>query len=67
MKLNILTCLNFMCLIKNSTPKGCELVLASARNKVSSLTLRPLLENGRLQYEDAPLVRAAKHGRVCVA
>ena len=35
--------------------------------KVSSLTLRPLLENGRLQYEDAPLVRAAKHGRVCVA
>lgn len=33
---------------------------------VSSLTLRPLLENGRLQYEDAPLVRAAKHGRVCV-
>lgn len=34
---------------------------------VTSLTLRPLLEQGRLRYEDAPLVRAAKYGRVCVA
>ncbi|CAJ1427783.1 unnamed protein product [Effrenium voratum] len=33
---------------------------------VSSLTVRPVLENGRLNYEDAPLVRAAKYGRVCV-
>ncbi|CAE7247024.1 unnamed protein product [Symbiodinium microadriaticum] len=33
---------------------------------VSSLTVRPVLQNGRLRYEDAPLVRAAKHGRVCV-
>ena len=33
---------------------------------VTSLTLRPLFEKGLLQYEDAPLVRAAKYGRVCV-
>ena len=64
MKLNLFELFVFH---KKLRPKGCELALASARNKVSSLTLRPLLENGRLQYEDAPLVRAAKHGRVCVA
>ena len=33
---------------------------------VASLTTRPLLEAGKLVYEDAPLVRAAVHGRVCV-
>lgn len=33
---------------------------------VSSLTVLPVLEDGHLRYEDAPLVRAAKYGRVCV-
>eukprot|EP00929_Paragymnodinium_shiwhaense_P058805 TRINITY_DN29464_c0_g1_i1.p2 TRINITY_DN29464_c0_g1~~TRINITY_DN29464_c0_g1_i1.p2 ORF type:complete len:704 (+),score=153.80 TRINITY_DN29464_c0_g1_i1:2401-4512(+) len=33
---------------------------------VGSLTVLPILEDGRLRYEDAPLVRAAKYGRVCV-
>ena len=33
---------------------------------VSSLTATPTLEDGILRHEDAPLVRAALHGRVCV-
>lgn len=33
---------------------------------VSSLTATPTLEGGVLRHEDAPLVRAALHGRVCV-
>ena len=32
----------------------------------SSLTATPTLEDGILRHEDAPLVRAALHGRVCV-
>ena len=33
---------------------------------VASLTSLPVLEGGRLRFRDAPLVRAARHGRVCV-
>ena len=33
---------------------------------VASLTALPVLEGGRLQFRDAPLVRAARRGRVCV-
>lgn len=33
---------------------------------VQSLTVLPKLEDGKIYYEDSPLVRAAKHGRVLV-
>ncbi|CAE8651495.1 unnamed protein product, partial [Polarella glacialis] len=33
---------------------------------VASLTVLPVLEDGRLRFDDAPLVRAVRFGRVCV-
>jgi MoxR-like ATPase len=33
---------------------------------VQNLTSNPTVENGVLKYEDSPLVRAAREGRLCV-
>lgn len=43
-----------------------EYVQLHRESTVQSLTVLPSLENGRIIYQDSPLIRAAKEGRVLV-
>ena len=43
-----------------------EYVQVHRDTTIQSLTLLPLLENGKIKYEDSPLVRAVQTGRVLI-